>query len=79
MLTNYTLIEMNFPPHWTGKEEIIPCNLKDPPSNVVNKVEEGVRSGELMDFQQDRDMTHVEAPSSTTFLLITCFMYTTSI
>jgi hypothetical protein len=45
------------------------------PSKVVNKVGEGVSSGEPIAFQQDKDMTHIEAPSSTMVLLITCFTY----
>jgi hypothetical protein len=48
-------------------------------SNVVNKVGEGVSSGEPIAFQQDRDMTHVEAPSSMMVLLMMCFVYTMSI
>jgi hypothetical protein len=39
----------------------------------VRKVGDGASSGEPMDFQQDKDIMHVEAPSSTTILPITCF------
>jgi hypothetical protein len=66
-------METDFPPNWTRKEEIIMCGLKDHPSKVVKRVGEGVSSREPMDFQQDKDMTHVEAPSSMMVLLNNMF------
>jgi hypothetical protein len=51
-------MEMVFPPNWTGKEEIILCVLNNQPSEAVKKVGEGVSSGEMIYFHQDKDMTH---------------------
>ena len=77
--TTSTSIKMSFPPNWIEKEEMRPCDLNNPPSNVVNKVGYGVSSGDSISFYQDNEITHVEVPSSTTILQIMCLMYTTLI
>jgi hypothetical protein len=66
-------------PNGRGKEEITPCGLKDRPSNSINKVGYGASSCELMAYQQEKYMTHVEAPSSTTVLKMIFMLYTTCI
>jgi len=69
--TTSNSIEMVFPPNWIGKYEMRPCGLNDIPLNEVKRAREGVSSREPKYFQQDKDITYVEAPSSTTIFLIT--------
>jgi hypothetical protein len=54
----------------TGHEEIRPWGWNDHPSKTIKRVGEGVIFGEPIDFQQDKDITHIESPSSTMILLI---------
>jgi hypothetical protein len=61
---------MDFPPNLTRKEEIRPWGQNDHPWKVVKRVREGVSYGEPIAFQQDKNITHVKAPSSMTILLI---------
>jgi hypothetical protein len=65
------------------KEGIMPCGLKDQPSNAVSNMGDGGNLGWLMAFQHANDIMQVEAPSSTTIQKMSCvndFMaYTTII
>jgi hypothetical protein len=57
---------MVFPPNYMGKEGIMPCGQNEQLSKEVRRVGDGDKAGWLMDFQHTKDITHVEAPSSTT-------------
>jgi hypothetical protein len=61
---------MNFLPSLTGQEEMRPCGCNKFPSNAVKRFGEDVSFGELISFQHNKEITHVEAPSSTMVLLI---------
>ena len=76
--TTYTSSQMVFPLNWIGKDGI-PCGIKVHPSKVVRNVGDGACSGDLMDFQQYRAMTHVDAPSSIIFIPIVFMEWTTLI
>jgi hypothetical protein len=56
------------PPSITGNVGIIPCSLKTFPLKAFSIDYDGTISRDPRPFQHDRDMTHVEAPSSTTVL-----------
>jgi hypothetical protein len=49
-----------------AKEGMIPCGLNERPLKVVIRVGDGEKMGWPMAFQHANDITHVEAPSSTT-------------
>jgi hypothetical protein len=49
-----------------GKEGMIQCGLKEQPSKEVRRVGDENKTGWPMAFQHANDITHVEAPSSTT-------------
>jgi hypothetical protein len=69
-LTTSTSTQMDFPPNLTEQEEIRPWGQNDRPSKSVKRVGEGVSSGEPIDFQQDKEITHVNSRSLTMVLLI---------
>jgi hypothetical protein len=48
-------------------------------SKEFKRVGEGVRSRELIAFQHDKDIMHVEVPSSTSILLTKILLQTTLI
>jgi hypothetical protein len=45
---------------------MIPCGLKGRPSKELSRVGDGDKMGWPMTFQHANNITHVEAPSSTT-------------
>jgi hypothetical protein len=61
-------MKTELPPSVIGHEGIRPCGRNERSLKAIKNVGEGVSSGELMAFHHDKDITHVEAPSSTTIL-----------
>ena len=59
-------MEMVFLPNSMARDFNILSSLKPCPSNDFKVVGDWSRSGEPMLHQQDKDITHVEAPSSIT-------------
>ena len=70
---------MVFPPSSTARDDMRPWGWKPHPSKAFRVVGDVTSSGELIAFQQNRDKTEAEAPSSkivlktffsTTFMMI---------
>ena len=57
---------MVFPPSSTAREDMRPWGWKPRLSKALRVAGNVTRLGEPRDFQEDRDKTEVEAPSSST-------------
>ena len=68
-----------FPTNFISKPGRIPCRRKDLSSKVVSRVFNGTNFGDPKALQQNINMTHVEAPSSTIVRPIVLPPWTTSI
>ena len=67
-LTTSTSTFTVLPPSVIGNVGTIPCFLKTCPLKAFSIDCDGTISGEPKPFQHDREMTNMEAPSSTTVL-----------
>ena len=68
-----------FPANFILKAGRIPCGRKYIPLEAVSRVFDGTNYGDPNAFQQEINITHVEAPSSTTVPPVVFPPWTTSI